>query len=90
LSIHSEVHLRLSGDLSSCSIDALSPLLNAAEPSVFAPSAKTRCLASGEGNVKRLHDIEPPELRLRVGDDPNCPCSGRVTAQQEVRLKEEH
>jgi mRNA interferase RelE/StbE len=28
----------------------------------------TRYLASGEGDVKRLQDIEPPELRLRVGD----------------------
>ncbi len=28
----------------------------------------TRYLVSGEGDVKRLHDIEPPELRLRVGD----------------------
>jgi len=27
-----------------------------------------RYLASGEGDVKRLQDIEPPELRLRVGD----------------------
>lgn len=25
-------------------------------------------LTSGEGDVKRLHDIEPPEFRLRVGD----------------------
>jgi mRNA interferase RelE/StbE len=24
--------------------------------------------ATGEGDVKRLQDIEPPELRLRVGD----------------------
>ena len=24
--------------------------------------------ATGEGNVKRLQDIEPPEFRLRVGD----------------------
>jgi mRNA interferase RelE/StbE len=28
----------------------------------------SRYLASGEGDVKRLQDIEPPELRLRVGD----------------------
>jgi mRNA interferase RelE/StbE len=28
----------------------------------------TRYLVSGEGDVKRLQDIEPPELRLRVGD----------------------
>jgi mRNA-degrading endonuclease RelE of RelBE toxin-antitoxin system len=27
-----------------------------------------RYLASGQGDVKRLQDIEPPELRLRVGD----------------------
>ena len=27
-----------------------------------------RYLASGEGDVKRLQDIEPPEFRLRVGD----------------------
>ena len=27
-----------------------------------------RYLASGDGDVKRLQDIEPPELRLRVGD----------------------
>ena len=27
-----------------------------------------RYLATGEGDVKRLQDIEPPELRLRVGD----------------------
>ena len=27
-----------------------------------------RYLTSGEGDVKRLQDIEPPELRLRVGD----------------------
>ena len=28
----------------------------------------TRYLVSGEGDVKRLQDIEPPEMRLRVGD----------------------
>ena len=27
-----------------------------------------RFLATGEGDVKRLQDIEPPEFRLRVGD----------------------
>ena len=27
-----------------------------------------RFLVSGEGDVKRLRVIEPPELRLRVGD----------------------
>jgi mRNA interferase RelE/StbE len=27
-----------------------------------------RYLASGEGDIKRLQDIGPPELRLRVGD----------------------
>jgi mRNA interferase RelE/StbE len=27
-----------------------------------------RYLASGQGDVKRLQDLEPPELRLRVGD----------------------
>ncbi len=27
-----------------------------------------RFLATDEGDVKRLRDIEPPELRLRLGD----------------------
>jgi len=27
-----------------------------------------RYLQTGEGDVKRLQDIEPPEFRLRVGD----------------------
>jgi mRNA-degrading endonuclease RelE of RelBE toxin-antitoxin system len=27
-----------------------------------------RLLATGEGDVKRLQDIEPPEFRLRIGD----------------------
>ncbi len=27
-----------------------------------------RYLATGEGDVKRLQNIEPPEFRLRVGD----------------------
>jgi len=27
-----------------------------------------RYLASGEGDITRLQDIEPPEMRLRVGD----------------------
>ena len=27
-----------------------------------------RYLATGEGDVKRLQDIEPPEFRLRAGD----------------------
>jgi mRNA-degrading endonuclease RelE of RelBE toxin-antitoxin system len=27
-----------------------------------------RYLATGEGDVKRLQDVEPPELRLRIGD----------------------
>ncbi len=27
-----------------------------------------RYLDTGEGDVKRLQDIEPPEFRLRVGD----------------------
>lgn len=27
-----------------------------------------RYLATGDGDVKRLQDIDPPELRLRVGD----------------------
>jgi mRNA-degrading endonuclease RelE of RelBE toxin-antitoxin system len=27
-----------------------------------------RFASSGEGDVKRLQDIDPPELRLRVGD----------------------
>ena len=27
-----------------------------------------RYLSTGEGDVRCLHDIEPPELRLRVGD----------------------
>jgi mRNA interferase RelE/StbE len=30
--------------------------------------ALARVLATGEGDVKRLRDIEPPEFRLRVGD----------------------
>lgn len=30
--------------------------------------AIARYLASGEGDVKRLQDIKPPELRLRLGD----------------------
>jgi mRNA-degrading endonuclease RelE of RelBE toxin-antitoxin system len=28
----------------------------------------SRYLATGEGDVKRLRDIEPPEFRLRAGD----------------------
>ena len=28
----------------------------------------TRYLVSGEGDVKRLQGIDPPEFRLRVGD----------------------
>jgi mRNA-degrading endonuclease RelE of RelBE toxin-antitoxin system len=27
-----------------------------------------RYLATGEGDLKRLQDVEPPEFRLRVGD----------------------
>lgn len=27
-----------------------------------------RYLATGEGDVKRLQDVEPPEFRLRVGN----------------------
>lgn len=27
-----------------------------------------RYLASGQGDVKRLQDLAPPELRLRIGD----------------------
>jgi mRNA-degrading endonuclease RelE of RelBE toxin-antitoxin system len=27
-----------------------------------------RYLATGEGDIKRLQDVEPPELRLRAGD----------------------
>ncbi len=27
-----------------------------------------RFLETGEGDVKRLQDVEPPELRLRIGD----------------------
>jgi mRNA-degrading endonuclease RelE of RelBE toxin-antitoxin system len=30
--------------------------------------AINRFASSGEGDVKRLQDIDPPELRLRVGD----------------------
>ena len=30
--------------------------------------ALARLLATGEGDVERLQDIEPPEFRLRVGD----------------------
>lgn len=30
--------------------------------------ALARLVATGEGDVKRLQDIEPPEFRLRIGD----------------------
>ncbi len=30
--------------------------------------ALARAIITGEGDVKRLQDIEPPEFRLRVGD----------------------
>jgi mRNA-degrading endonuclease RelE of RelBE toxin-antitoxin system len=30
--------------------------------------AKAQLRAIGEGDIKRLQDIEPPEFRLRVGD----------------------
>jgi mRNA-degrading endonuclease RelE of RelBE toxin-antitoxin system len=30
--------------------------------------AIARYVATGEGDVKRLQDIDPPELRLRAGD----------------------
>ena len=30
--------------------------------------ALARYVASGEGDLKQLEDIDPPELRLRVGD----------------------
>lgn len=30
--------------------------------------ALARLLATGEGDVERLRDIDPPEFRLRVGD----------------------
>jgi len=30
--------------------------------------ALARVIFTGEGDVKRLQDIEPPEFRLRVGD----------------------
>jgi mRNA-degrading endonuclease RelE of RelBE toxin-antitoxin system len=30
--------------------------------------ALARLVATGEGDVKRLQDIEPPEFRFRVGD----------------------
>ena len=30
--------------------------------------ALARYLETGEGDIKRLQDIEPPEFRLRVGD----------------------
>jgi mRNA interferase RelE/StbE len=30
--------------------------------------ALNRLLAAGEGDVKRLQGIDPPEFRLRVGD----------------------
>jgi len=30
--------------------------------------ALARFAATGEGDVKRLQDIEPPEFRLRIGD----------------------
>ena len=35
-------------------------------PRIF--HALARATFTGEGDVKRLRDIEPPELRLRVGD----------------------
>ena len=30
--------------------------------------ALARLVATGEGDVKRLQDLQPPEYRLRVGD----------------------
>lgn len=30
--------------------------------------ALARLISTGEGDVKRLQDIDPPEFRLRVGD----------------------
>lgn len=30
--------------------------------------ALARLLATGEGDIKRLQDINPPEFRLRIGD----------------------
>jgi mRNA interferase RelE/StbE len=30
--------------------------------------ALARFAATGEGDIKRLQDVDPPELRLRVGD----------------------
>jgi mRNA interferase RelE/StbE len=30
--------------------------------------ALARAILTGEGDVKRLQDIDPPEFRLRVGD----------------------
>jgi mRNA-degrading endonuclease RelE of RelBE toxin-antitoxin system len=30
--------------------------------------ALARYIETGEGDVKRLQDVEPPEFRLRVGD----------------------
>ena len=32
------------------------------------PHGLARFAKTGEGNVKRLQAIEPPELRLRLGD----------------------
>jgi hypothetical protein len=40
--------------------------------------ALARIVATGEGDVKRLQDVEPPEFRLRVGTTV-C-ASGKSTA----------
>lgn len=34
--------------------------------------ALAKLIDTGEGDVKRLQDIEPPEFRLRVGDYRVC------------------
>ena len=36
------------------------------------PSRPAKLIDTGEGDVKRLQDIEPPEFRLRVGDYRVC------------------
>ncbi len=41
--------------------------------------ALARLMAAGEGDVKRLQDIDPPEFRLRVGD-----YRGRLFARDET------
>ncbi len=46
--------------------------------------ALARLMSSGEGDVKRLQGIEPPEYRLRVGDY-RC---GSMTAAKRLKSLE--